>query len=137
MKETLRRGELKHLLWAAHVFFIFMAILFTQGCANETLKKEDFKTEYQSIQLDNNMSYFGKIKKIGANYIELTDIYLVAPTHNVETKQGESRIIKRSKEMYGQDRMYINMQHVVVIEPVSPDSRLFRALKYTRSKDIE
>ena len=137
MRETTGRGQ-QHLLWATKAFFIFMVILFLQGCDNnEGLKKKDLTTEYQSIQMDNNTSYFGKIQKIGTNYIELTDIYLMAPKQSVETKQGENKIIKRSKEMYGQDRVYINMRHVVVIEPVSPDSRLFRALKYTGPTDIE
>lgn len=109
---------------------LFMAAFLFQGCDQNKsdLKKEDFKTEYQAVVLGNGPVYFGKIDKIGKNYIEMTDVFYVQSQQNPDTKQVENRLVKRGKEMHEPDRMYLNNAHILLIEPVSPNSKMAKTM---------
>jgi hypothetical protein len=120
----------KRLPFSVWLFVLVMTpFLFLYGCGKDDLKKEDFKTEYQAVFLANGSVYFGKIEKIGKNYIEMTDIFYVQSQQNPDTKQVESRLVKRGKELHAPDRMYINSAHILLIEPVSPDSKMVTTMK--------
>lgn len=116
---------------------LIIAFLFLQGCSKEDLKKEDLKTEYQGVLLNNGTGYFGKIEKIGARYIELTDVYYVQSQQNPNTKEVQSILVKRGKEFHGPDRMYVNTAQVLMIEPVSPDSKLAQSIKDIKAKGAD
>lgn len=115
---------------------LLMAAFLFQGCDlnKSDPKKEDFKTEYQGVLLVNGTGYFGKIEKIGPRFIEMTDVHYVHNQQNTETKEMQSILIKRGKEWHGPDRMHINLNQVVVIEPVAPDSRLANMIKEIKTK---
>lgn len=126
-----------------NIALIFISLMFLAmflGCSKEgfkaqdDLKKEDFRTEYQGVLLVGGMAYFGKIEKIGPHYIEMTDVYYIQNSQNPETKEVQSILVKRGKEWHGPDRMYINCNHVLMIEPVSQDSKLAQSIKELKSK---
>ena len=37
---------------------------------------------------------------------------------NPETKQASNVLVKRGKELHGPDRMYLNPEHILFVEPV-------------------
>jgi len=115
---------------------LFMAAFLFQGCDQNKadLKKEDFKTEYQGVLLTGSMVFFGKIKTVAPQFIEMTDIYYIKSSKNIQTEQIENRIVKRGKELHGPETMYITRQNIVMIESVSPDSQIGKAIKDMKEK---
>jgi hypothetical protein len=45
-------------------------------------------------------------------------------THDPETKQVKSSLIKRGKEMHEPDRMYLNPSQIVFVETVGTNSKV-------------
>jgi hypothetical protein len=115
---------------------LFTVAFLFQGCQeNKTdLKKEDLKTEYQATLMSGGLAYYGKVEKIGNNFIEMTDVYYVQNQQNPETKEIRGILVKRGKEWHGPDRLYLNMAHVIMIEPVAADSQIGQMIKGLRTK---
>jgi hypothetical protein len=86
------------------------------------------------VFLDNGQIFFGKLDNAGSDYPLLRDIFYVQSQQNPETKQVKSILIKRGNEWHGPDMMYINSKHIIVIEPVSPDSRVAQLIKEAKEK---
>jgi hypothetical protein len=75
-----------------------------------------FSTPYQAVLLTNG-SY-------GTSHRVLTDVYYVVSQGNPETKQVTNSLIKRGKELHEPDRMYLNPNQIVFVEPVGPNSKV-------------
>lgn len=118
------------------LFLLLLAVLCTlflfTACGKDDLTKEGFKTENQAVFLVNGAVYFGKIEKMGNKYIEMTDVYYIQSQQNPDTKQIDSRLVKRGREFHGPDRIYINNAQVLYIEPVAPDSKIAQTMKEIR-----
>jgi hypothetical protein len=52
----------------------------------------------------------------------LTKVYYIVTQTNPETKQANNVLVKRGKENHGPDRMYLNPNQIVFVEPISPSS---------------
>jgi hypothetical protein len=134
-------GKKQYPFYARMTFFtaaaITVAFLFP-GCQNQSdLKKDAFKTEYQAVLLVGGMAYYGKIERIGSSFFEMTDVYYVQTRQNPDTKEVQSILIKRGEEWHGPDRMYLNAAHVIMIEPVAPDSRMGKMIRELKAKEPE
>jgi hypothetical protein len=117
------------LLFSVTVF----SMVFLQGCD----KKPSFSTPYQVVFLDNGQAYFGKIESVDTSYVLLTDIFFIQPQGTPEGKIAGMVLVKRGKEWHGPDRMYVNARHVVLIEPVAPDSRVAQLIKEEKERPAE
>ena len=53
-----------------------------------------------------------------------TDVFYVVSKTDPETKQVTNMLVKRGKELHGPDRMYVNANQIVMVEPVGPDSKV-------------
>jgi hypothetical protein len=137
VKRAISVKTFKLLIKTPSIIALLIALSLCLGCTQEDLKKGDFKTEYQGVLLMGGMGYFGKIEKIGTRYIEMTDVYYVHNQQNPETKEVQSILVKRGKEWHGPDRMYINTAHVLMIEPVTVDSKLEKLIKEIKSKNVD
>lgn len=115
------------------LFVTLISMLFLQGCG----KAPSFNTPYQVVLLDNGQAYFGKIESVNTSFVHLTDIYYVQTQVSPEGKPVGSVLIKRGKEWHGPDRMYVNTRHVVMIEPVAPDSKVAQLIKEEKEKPAE
>jgi len=113
-----------------------VSFLFLLGCG-EKPQKLDFKTDYQVVILDNGIAYFGKLEFPGKSFVLLKDVYYIQTQINQETKAQTNTLIKRGKELHGPDSMYVNTQHIIMIEPVSPDSQVAKLIKEEKSKPAE
>jgi hypothetical protein len=109
------------------------SLVFLSGCA----KKPSFNTPYQLVLLDNGQAYFGKIESLNT-FVLLTDIYYVQTQVSPDGKTVVGNVLlKRGKEWHGPDRMHVNTRHVVMIEPVAPDSKVAQLIKEEKEKPAE
>jgi hypothetical protein len=88
-----------------------------------------FTTTYQAVMLINGQVYFGRLEGYGTSNPVLTEVYYVQSTIDPQTKQQNNILLKRGKEWHAPDRMYINPQQIVIVEPVNPDSRVGELIK--------
>lgn len=83
-----------------------------------------FQTPYQAVLLTNGAVYYGKLSGYGTRNPMLTDVFYIVTKTDPETKQVSNLLVKRGKELHGPDRMWINANQIVMVEPVGPDSKV-------------
>ncbi len=125
MKQT---QQPDHGLWWLGVALLAVVALFS-GCSGG-LK---FPTEYQAVLLDNGQVYFGKVSDTASAYILIEDVYYIQRVEDPAKKEMKNLLIKRGNELHGPEFMRINSRHVVLIEPVSPDSRVAQLIREAKS----
>jgi hypothetical protein len=93
-----------------------------------------FATPYQAVLLVNGSVYFGKLEGYGTDRPVLTDVFYIVTQTNNETKQSANMLVKRGKELHEPDRMYLNPQQIVFVEPVSATSKVAQLIAETPQK---
>jgi hypothetical protein len=81
-------------------------------------------TPYQAVLLSNGSAYFGRLEGLGTPYPVLREVFYVQSVQNPETKQVSNILVKRGKEWHAPDRMILNANMIVLVEPVNPNSRV-------------
>jgi len=81
-------------------------------------------SEYHAVFLDNGQAFFGKLENADADYPVLKDVFYIQRLVNKDTNEVKNTLIKRGSEWHGPDMMYVNSRHIVLIEPVNPNSRV-------------
>jgi hypothetical protein len=81
-------------------------------------------TPYQAVLLSNGSAYFGKLEGLGTPFPVLTEVFYVQSVKNPQTNEVSNILVKRGKEWHAPDRMLINANDIVLIEPVNPSSRV-------------
>jgi hypothetical protein len=84
----------------------------------------EFTTPYQAVLLANGSVYFGHLQYYGGHQPILTDVFYIVPQTNPDTKQTNSVLVKRGKELHEPDRMYLNPSQIVFVEPVGVNSKV-------------
>jgi hypothetical protein len=79
-------------------------------------------TPYTAVFLTNGQVFFGKLENLGSPYPVLTSVYYVQTQMNQETKEVKNTLLKRGSEWHGPDRMVLNAQHILFMEPVTAKS---------------
>jgi hypothetical protein len=103
------------------ILFLFLLPALLAGCWGSDLK---FPTEYQAVFLNTGQVFFGRLEDTGSPYLTLRDVFYIAQQAAPDKKATQSLLLKRGGEAHGPDFMRINARHVVLIEPVTPDSRV-------------
>lgn len=91
-----------------------------------------FDKPYQAVLLSNGQVYYGRLEGYGTSQPVLREVYYIQVQTNPETKQQTNILLKRGKEWHSPDRMYINPNQIILVEPVGTDSKvadLIRELK--------
>jgi hypothetical protein len=83
-----------------------------------------FTTPYQAVLLTNGTAYFGKLEGYGTPRPVLTDVYYIVTQNNPETKQSSNVLVRRGKELHEPDRMYLNANQILCVEPVGTSSKV-------------
>jgi hypothetical protein len=83
-----------------------------------------FTTPYQAVLLTNGTAYFGKLAGYGTPQPVLTEVYYIVTQTNPETKQSKNVLVKRGKELHEPDRMYLNPNQILCVEPVGEKSQV-------------
>jgi hypothetical protein len=94
----------------------------------------EFNTPYQAVQLSNGAAYFCKIEGLGTPYPVLKELYFVQSRQNPETKQVTNILLKRVNEFWQPDRMIVNANSIVSVEPVNPTSRVAELIAEAKAK---
>jgi hypothetical protein len=83
-----------------------------------------FDTVYQAVLLDNGQVYYGKVQGLGTPFPVLHDVYYIESHADPKTKEVTSVLVRRGKEWHGPEFTVLNEKHIVMIEPVSPGSKV-------------
>ena len=94
-----------------------------------------FSTPYQMVVFTNNAAYFGKLEGFGTTHPVLRDVYYVVSQMDPQTKQPKSILVKRGNEWHAPDRMYINPNQILMVEPVGPSSKVAQLIQELKQKD--
>jgi hypothetical protein len=81
-------------------------------------------TPYQAVLLTTGQVYFGKLEGLGTAFPVLREVFYVQSRQDPQTKAVSSILVKRGKEWHAPDRMILNSNMIVLVEPVSPSSRV-------------
>jgi len=122
------------LLSSVFIIVVF-GLLFIQGCRQDSHPK--FQTDYQAVILDNGQVVFGKAEFLGKEYVLLKDVFYIRSLVNQETKQVTNTLIKKGQEWHGAEQSYINTRHIIMIDPVSPESQVAKLIKEQQSPKPE
>jgi hypothetical protein len=99
--------------------------------------KVEFTTPYQAVQLGNGAAYFCKVKGLGTPFPVLEELYFIQSRQNPETKQVSNILLRRGGEWWQPDRMIVNANSIVSIEPVNPNSRVAQLINEEKAKQAE
>jgi len=91
-------------------------------------------TPYQAVLLTNGSAYFGQLEGLGTPFPVLRDVFYVQSTQNPETKQVSNILVKRGKEWHSPDRMILNSNMIVLVEPVNPTSRVAQLISQAKNQ---
>ncbi len=96
----------------------------------------------QAIFLTNGQVYFGKIKGLNPQYVNLTDIYyLNSQTNSDEAADKQTpnlSLVKLGCELHGpQDQMIINRQQLSFWENLSNEGKVAKAISQWKSENPE
>jgi hypothetical protein len=97
----------------------------------------ELTTPYQAVQLSNGAAYFCRIKGLGTPYPVLEELYFIQRTQNPETKQVNNILLRRGGEWWQPDRMIVNANSIVSVEPVNPNSRVAQLISEEKAKQAE
>lgn len=123
------------LLFSATILVVALAALMYFGGPDESKFVDDKKN--QAVFLTNGQVYFGKIKSVNKQYVDMKDIYYlnvnqqVQPNQEGSDKQPQSSIslVKLGCELHGPaDRMVINRDQVTFWENLKDDGQVSKAI---------
>jgi len=83
-----------------------------------------FSVPFQAVLLDSGQVYFGKVTGLGTPFPVIHDVYYIQSTTNPETKQVSNILIRRGNEWHGPESTVVNARHIVMVEPVGPNSKV-------------
>ena len=83
-----------------------------------------FQTSYQAVLLDTGLVYYGKISGLDTDYPVLRDVYYVQQSTDPETKKVSNILIRRGSEWHAPSMTVLNARHIVLVEPVGPNSKV-------------
>jgi hypothetical protein len=115
----------------AVLLILLAAVLLGPGCSREA--NLNFETTYQLVLLDNGQVYIGKLEQAGSDYPLLRDVFYVQRLVEGDKKEGKNVLVKRGGEWHMPEYMRINGRHIVMIEPVAPESRMAQLIKEAKA----
>jgi len=92
---------------------------------------------YQAVFLSNGQVYFGKVTDVNSQTLVLEDIYYLRVAKNLQAGadiEGQPTtdsfsLIKLGNEIHGpEDKMSINLDHVLFVEDLKADSKVVEAI---------
>jgi len=142
------RAKRKAILWiiiivvAALLTLIVFNLLFGGSTSFSRLLNWVEPDKYQAVFLSNGQVYFGRVADINRETLVLEDIYYLQMSRNLQTGDEEERLsaddfslIKLGNEIHGpEDKMNINLEHVLFVENLKDDSRVVEAIGKYRSE---
>jgi hypothetical protein len=94
-----------------------------------------FDTPYQAVLLDNGQVYYAKFNQLDSDFSVLTDVFYVERQVDAQTKEVKNILIRRGNEWHAPNRTVISSRHILMIEPVSPGSKVAELIAALKKKD--
>jgi hypothetical protein len=119
------------------LFPLFLAALISlMSCQHSQPTVINLTTPYSAVVLDNNQVYYGKLANAGSDYPELTDVYFIHSQVDPNTKAVSNILVPLAvgSEMFAPDRIVLNARHIVMIEPVSQNSKMAQLIQDDKNK---
>ncbi len=109
------------------------------GCGNRqdaaASKFKGLDTEYQAVVLTNGQVFFGKLEGLGTPYPVLNDVHYVRVYGDPrDPRNATSTLVKRGQEWHAPDSMVINAEHIILVEPVTKDSKVAKLIAEEKQK---
>ena len=120
-----------HLLGWAAAFTVLVALVLGPGCSREA--ELSFGTAYQVVVLDNGQAFIGKLEQAGSAYPLLRDVFYVQRQVEGDKKEVKNILTKRGSEWHMPEYMRLNARHIVMIEPVAPESRMAKLIQEAKA----
>ena len=115
----------------AVLLILLAAVLLGPGCSRGA--NLNFETTYQLVLLDNGQVYIGKLEQAGSGYPLLKDVFYLQRVTEGDKKEIKNVLVKRGGEWHMPEYMRINGRHIVMIEPVAPESRMAQLIKEAKA----
>lgn len=100
----------------------------------QTRPSAALNTPYQAILLSNGSAYFGHLEGLGRPYPVLHDVFYVQSVKDPQTNAVSNILVKRGKEWHAPDRMILNANMIVLVEPVNPTSRVSQLITQAKNQ---
>jgi hypothetical protein len=127
------------MLFSATVLLLAIAVLFWSGRTHEGELVDN--TKKQAVFLTNGQVYFGSVKDINSQYVDLQGIYyLNSQSQSTDSKDTTAptsfSLVKLGCELHGPtDRMIINRDQVSFWENLSADGKVAKAIDQWKSEN--
>jgi hypothetical protein len=79
---------------------------------------------YQAVLLSNGQVYYGKLEGYGTTHPVMHEIYYVQTAVDPQSHEQSNVLLKRGKEWHAPDRMWLNANQIILVEPVGADSKV-------------
>lgn len=97
-------------------------------------------SKYQAVFFDNGQVYFGKLKGVNSEYMQLTEIYYLQndstetgasqDPQSSSTAAGDVQLVKLGDEIHGpEDKMIISREKIQFYENLKSDSKVSTTIK--------
>jgi hypothetical protein len=142
MRDSGKITKASYLGTIASFIFLLMLSVWLPGCnfaQKQAAQQIRLSSDYKAVFLDNGQIFFGKLDEQGESYLVLSDVFYVQnqvlqDPQDPTKKEVKNILVKRGNEWHGPDQMYVERNHIVVIEPVSANSRVSQLIKEAKSK---
>ena len=125
------KGKGNRRLGTAAVLGDLAVLMLGPGCTREADLK--FETTYQAVVLDNGQVFIGKLEQGGSAYPLLREVFYIQRLTEGDKKEVKNVLLKRGNEWHKPDYMRLNARHIVLIEPVAPESRMAKLIQEAKA----
>lgn len=114
---------------------MLLAVTCVAGCSGRNL---GFASKYQAVFLDNGRVFFGKLSDRNSAFITLKDVYYIQTVSNQDKKGVKNLLVplKEGNEWHNPSFIRININHVVMIEPVGAASNVARLIRESKEAPL-
>jgi len=109
---------------------VLLAVLVFQNARSRA--GPELTVPYHGVLLTNGQAFFGRLENAGSAFPVLREVYYIRSQTNANTKEVTNTLVKRGQEWHAPDAMILNASHVVLIEPVKPDSKVGQLIEQSR-----
>ena len=124
-------------------WFLFGGKSFTTSGGGVGIGEIKLTSDYQAVFLSNGQVYFGMVKNLNNDTVEISDIYYLRVQQQIQpVQEGETadeqdqqptqqiQLVKLGDELHGpKDKMYVNRRHILFVEDLKDDGQVVAAIQ--------
>ncbi len=112
------------------------SLLLTAGCETSSERGlPSLDAEFHAVVLTTGQVYYGRMGGSDNGFVVLTDVHYIIGQQAQEDEGPKGSLIRRGRELHGPNKTLVNRNHVLMIEPVTPDSRVGKLIQEARKRD--